>query len=70
MDDLQAENSASINAVSLRPKRIYGLRNDVLGNVHFNLQQEVIYPVEGVIAFHDFVQNKQRFLRLVLKLLL
>ncbi|XP_023305499.2 cilia- and flagella-associated protein 57 [Lucilia cuprina] len=64
MDDLQTENSSSINVVSLRPKHIYGLRTDILGNIHFNLQQEVIYPVEGVIAFHDFVQNKQRFLRL------
>lgn len=57
------ENVVSINVVSLRPKHIYGLRTDVLGNIHFNLQQEVIYPVEGAIVFQDFVQNKQRFLR-------
>lgn len=63
MDELHNENSATINVVSLRPKHIYGLRTDVLGNIHFNLQQEVIYPVEGVLAFHDFVSNKQRFLR-------
>uniref|UniRef100_A0A1B0BGE8 Cilia- and flagella-associated protein 57 n=1 Tax=Glossina palpalis gambiensis TaxID=67801 RepID=A0A1B0BGE8_9MUSC len=55
--------SADVN-VGLRPKTIYGLRVDVLGNIQFNLQQEVIYPVEGVLAFHDFVNNKQRFLRL------
>ncbi|XP_061387739.1 cilia- and flagella-associated protein 57 [Musca vetustissima] len=54
----------SINTVGLRPKHIYGLRTNVVGNIHFNLQQEVIYPVEGVLAFHDFVENKQRFLRL------
>lgn len=55
----------SINTVGLRPKHIYGLRTNVVGNIHFNLQQEVVYPVEGVLAFHDFVENKQRFLRCV-----
>ncbi|KAM7345854.1 testes of unusual size isoform 1-T1 [Cochliomyia hominivorax] len=64
MEELQIENSKKINTVNLRPKHIYGLRTDILGNIHFNLQQEVIYPVEGVLAFHDFVVNKQRFLRL------
>lgn len=63
MDDLPAEGPLANNAVTIRPKRIYGLRADILGNIHFNLQQEVIYPVEGVITFHDFVQNNQRFLR-------
>lgn len=55
----------SINTVGLRPKYIYGLRTNIVGNIHFNLQQEVVYPVEGVLAFHDFVENKQRFLRCV-----
>lgn len=55
---------ASATAVNIRPKNIYGLRTDVVGNIHFNLYQEVIYPVEGVLAFHDYVSNKQRFLRL------
>lgn len=70
MDDSQTGESPSVttNAVGLRPKHIYGLRTDVLGNIHFNQQQEVIYPVEGVLAFHDFVENKQRFLRYSLSL--
>lgn len=70
MDDSQTRESPSVttNAVGLRPKHIYGLRTDVLGNIHFNQQQEVIYPVEGVLAFHDFVENKQRFLRYSLSL--
>lgn len=63
MEEEHSENTVSINVVSLRPKHIYGLRTDVLGNIQFNLQQEVMYPVEGVLAFHDFVKNKQRFLR-------
>lgn len=54
----------STNNINLRPKLIYGLRTDVKGNIHFNLEQEVIYPIEGVIAFHDFVAKKQSFLRL------
>lgn len=52
-----------VNSVSIRPKLIYGLRTDVVGNINFNLTKEVIYPVEGVLAFHDYVTNKQRFLR-------
>lgn len=68
MEDVQASGDAgnlatAINTVGLRPKHVYGLRTDVMGNIHFNLHQEVIYPIEGVLAFHDFVLNKQRFLR-------
>ncbi|ALC42004.1 CG4329 [Drosophila busckii] len=61
MDDKQQRSSGG--SVVIRPKLIYGLRTDVIGNVHFNLSREVVYPVEGVLAFHDFVSNKQRFLR-------
>ncbi|KAH8299350.1 hypothetical protein KR044_000556, partial [Drosophila immigrans] len=52
-----------VNSVVIRPRLIYGLRTDVIGNIQFNLNKEVMYPVEGVLAFHDFVTNKQRFLR-------
>jgi len=52
-----------VNQVVIRPRLIYGLRTDVIGNIQFNLNKEVMYPVEGVLAFHDFVTNKQRFLR-------
>ncbi|BFG04282.1 cilia- and flagella-associated protein 57 [Drosophila madeirensis] len=61
--DEQRAGSISSNSVVIRPRLIYGLRSDVIGNIHFNLSKEVIYPVEGVLAFHDYVQNKQRFLR-------
>lgn len=56
--------ATNLGGINLRPKAIYGLRTDIIGNIHFNLQQEVIYPVEGVLAFHDYVANRQRFLRL------
>ncbi|XP_067631082.1 cilia- and flagella-associated protein 57 [Eurosta solidaginis] len=62
--DANVAGDAAASAVTIRPKNIYGLRTDVVGNIHFNLAQEVIYPVEGVLAFHDYVSNKQRFLRL------
>ncbi|KAH8321415.1 hypothetical protein KR074_004246, partial [Drosophila pseudoananassae] len=63
MDDMKRP-SVTGGTVTIRPRLIYGLRSDVIGNIHFNLTKEVIYPVEGVLAFHDYVQNKQRFLRL------
>lgn len=50
-------------SVVIRPRIIYGLRTDVMGNIQFNLNKEVMYPMEGVLTFHDFVTNKQRFLR-------
>lgn len=43
---------------------MYGIRSDIKGNIHFLENQEVIYPVAGVIAIHDFRIHKQTFLRL------
>lgn len=54
----------AICPVSIQPKFVYGLRSDIKGNVHFLENQEVVYPVAGVIAIHDFERNKQTFLRL------
>lgn len=54
----------SVSVVSIQPKYVYGLRKDIKGNIHFMENQEVIYPVAGVIAIHDFKQSKQTFLRL------
>lgn len=51
-------------AISIQPKTVYGLRSDVKGNIHFTAKHEVIYPVSGVIAVHDYSTNKQKFLRL------
>lgn len=64
MADQETDASTGANAsVVIRPRIIYGLRTDVLGNIQFNLNKEVMYPMEGVLAFHDYVTNKQRFLR-------
>lgn len=64
MADQETDASTGANAsVVIRPRIIYGLRTDVIGNIQFNLNKEVMYPMEGVLAFHDYVTNKQRFLR-------
>lgn len=60
--DAEAGTGANA-AVAIRPRIIYGIRTDVMGNIQFNLNKEVMYPMEGVLAFHDYVTNKQRFLR-------
>ncbi|KAG5674864.1 hypothetical protein PVAND_004809 [Polypedilum vanderplanki] len=51
--------------VGLQPKRLFGLRNDVLGNIHFTMTKyEIIYPAANVIVIQNFVTNEQKFLRL------
>lgn len=54
----------STHRISVQPKFVYGLRSDIKGNIHFLDNQDVIYPVAGVIAIHDFKTQKQTFLRL------
>lgn len=57
--------SVAVSSVSIQPKYVFGLRSNVVGNIHFSLKGEVIYPVAGVIAIHDYTTNKQKFLRLI-----
>lgn len=52
-------------SVSIAPKMVWGLRTDVLNNIHFDHLQSVIYPVAGVLAFQDVITMKQKFLRFV-----
>lgn len=59
----QVKQMALSKSVGIQPKRVFGLRNDVIGNVHFTLGQEIIYPAAGVIVVEDFITNKQRYLR-------
>lgn len=54
----------SASRIAVQPKFVYGLRSDIKGNIHFLDNQDVIYPVAGVIAIHDFKVHKQTFLRL------
>ncbi|XP_058450791.1 cilia- and flagella-associated protein 57 [Malaya genurostris] len=57
------EKEARTKPISIVPKNVFGLRTDILGNVHFTVKQEIIYPVAGVLAIHDYATNKQKFLR-------
>lgn len=65
MDD---ENSSSTQPISILPKVVFGLHTEIKGNIHFTSKGEVIYPVSGVIAIHDYEGNKQKFLRLAEKM--
>lgn len=59
----EGSSAKSAPAISIQPRYVYGLQTNARGNIHFTLKQEVIYPVAGVLAFQDFVTNKQTFLR-------
>lgn len=61
---LADEQTKMASPVSIQPKFVYGLRTDIKGNIHFLDNEEVIYPVAGVIAIHDYKIHKQTFLRL------
>lgn len=50
-------------AINIQPRNVFGLRSDILGNINFTNKQEVIYPVAGVLAIHDYRSGKQKFLR-------
>lgn len=52
-----------MQAVTLQPRNVFGLRSDIRGNIHFTAKQEVIYPVAEVLSIHDYNTNKQKFLR-------
>lgn len=59
----EEETNQKVVSVAIQPRSVYGLRTDVKGNIHFTAKQEVIYPVAGVLAIHDYATNKQKFLR-------
>jgi cilia- and flagella-associated protein 57 len=59
------ENAAQ-KQISIQPKSVFGLRTDIIGNIHFAITQEVIYPVSGVLSIQDCFKNKQKFLRFVI----
>lgn len=46
----------------LQPRFIYGLRNDVKANTHFNSENDVIYTAAGFLVQHNFIKKQQRFL--------
>ncbi|GAB0089612.1 cilia- and flagella-associated protein 57 [Sergentomyia squamirostris] len=56
--------STRLIPIQIQPKIIFGFRSDIAGNIHFTAREEVIYPVSGVLAIHNYATGKQKFLRL------
>jgi cilia- and flagella-associated protein 57 len=59
----QVKQLAMLKQIGLNPVRVFGLRSDITGNIHFTLGQDIIYPAAGVLVVQDFITNKQRYLR-------
>lgn len=48
----------------LQPRLVYGLRTDIKGNGNFLSDEEVLYPVGGLLAINNFTQKRQKFIKL------
>lgn len=48
----------------LQPKIILGLRTGPKGNAQFIGEDEVVYPVGGVLAVHNYIMHRQKFIKL------
>lgn len=56
------EDTSKVLAIRIQPKMVFGLR-PCPGNIHFTLNDEVIYTAAAVLVIHDYKTNKQKFLR-------
>ncbi|CAL7949933.1 unnamed protein product [Xylocopa violacea] len=50
--------------ISLQPRIFYGLKTDIISNVHYINDSEILYPIGNVIAVHNIPQYRQRLIRL------
>lgn len=48
----------------LQPKLILGLQTKPRGNVQYIGDDEIVYPVGGVLAVQNFILNKQKLIKL------
>lgn len=48
----------------LQPKLLLGLRSGIKGNAQFISDEEIVYPVGGVLAIHNYNLRKQKFIKL------
>lgn len=48
----------------LQPKLVLGLRTKPKGNVQYIGDDDIVYPVGAVLAVHNYVLNKQKFIKL------
>lgn len=49
---------------TLQTRIFYGLKTDVISNVHYITDAEILYPVGNVIAVHNIPQYRQRLVHL------
>ncbi|KAI4457029.1 cilia- and flagella-associated protein 57 [Holotrichia oblita] len=47
-----------------QPRLVLGLQTNIKGNAQFINDEEVIYPVGGVLCVHNFYQRRQKFIKL------
>ncbi|XP_017782730.1 PREDICTED: cilia- and flagella-associated protein 57 [Nicrophorus vespilloides] len=49
---------------ALQPRLLLGLQTRVRGNAHYISDEEVVYPVGGVLCVHNINQKKQKFIKM------
>lgn len=59
----QVKQMALSKTVGIQPKRAFGLRTDVAGNIHFTFGEDIVYPAAGCLIIQNFLTNKQKYLR-------
>lgn len=50
-------------SITIKPKRAYGIRTEISGNIHFMSKDEILYPLAGVLCIEEYETFKQKFLR-------
>lgn len=48
----------------LQPKLILGLRTEPRGNALFVTDDDIVYPVGGVLAIHNHLMQRQKSIKL------
>ncbi|XP_012285272.1 cilia- and flagella-associated protein 57 [Orussus abietinus] len=48
----------------LQSRVFFGLKTDISGNAHYITDTDILYPVGSTLAIHNFVQRRQRIIRL------
>lgn len=48
----------------LNPRLVLGLKTDVAGTAQFISDDDVVYSVGCVLAFHNVAQRRQKFVKL------
>lgn len=57
-------SSSQADIPILNPRAVFGLRTSFIGNIDCINDEEIVYPVGGVLTVNDPVQQKQKFIKL------